>query len=131
MVPDLRATPPPGKPPLPPPPLASVEHRSNQRSRAFGMPPIGFRPIGGSLGYATLRDISCSGVGIARGGPLDLPVGTRVQLHFHVPGSEERFYRPAQVRWSRFGGMNTYVGLRFETPLPATDPVLIAMGQSG
>lgn len=127
MLPSPRITPPLVKPPLPPAPLKTTDLRATQRRRTVAFPPIGFRPLDGTLGYATLRDISCGGVSIARAGLLHLPVGTKVQLLIHLPGKQERFSLSAQVRWCRYGGRNTYLGLRFEEPLQPSHPILVAL----
>jgi hypothetical protein len=79
------------------------------------------------MSYATLRDISCSGVGIARGGQVDLPVGTTLQLLIHLPGNPERFSLSAQVCWCHYAGRNTYLGLRFAEPLEPSHPILAAL----
>jgi hypothetical protein len=105
-----------------------VEHRGELRSRTVRLPTIGFRPLGGALIHSTLRDISCSGVGLARRGRLDLPIGTRVQVYFHLQSRDLHAFRSAEVRWCRFAGFNTYIGLRFETPLAPSDPLLADYG---
>lgn len=88
------------------------------------MPSVGLTTPGASAVHATLRDISRQGAGLARRGRLDLPVGTPVRLDIPEPGSERRHLLSGQVRWCRYGGINTYLGLRFDTPLPANHPLL-------
>ena len=131
MLPDPGNTPLRAKPPLPPAPLAPADQRANPRLRTVALPPIGVRPSGVSLCFATLRDISCGGVSIARSGPLDLPVRTPVQLLIHLPGKQERFSLSAQVRWCRYGGRTTYIGLRFDEPLEPSDPLLVTLLAGG
>jgi hypothetical protein len=127
MLPNLGITPLPAKPPLPPPPLSPIDLRAYHRHRTVALPPIGFRPLNGSLSYATLRDISFGGISIARAGQLDLPIGTQVQLLIHLPGKQERISLSAKVRWCRYGGRNTYIGLGFDDPLQPTHPILVAL----
>lgn len=128
MLPNPGNTPLSAKPPLPP---APIDLRVNQRLRTVALPPISFRPSGGALSYATLRDISCGGVSIARSGPLDLPVRTKVQLLIPLPGKQERLSLSAQVRWCRYGGRTTYIGLRFDEPLEPSHPILVALLAGG
>jgi hypothetical protein len=79
------------------------------------------------MAHATLQDFSPCGAKIARRGRLLLEVGTPVLLQFHIPGTDRRRSREAEVRWVRFAGFNTYMGLRFTTPLTAEDPLLAAL----
>jgi hypothetical protein len=120
-----------GRPPPPPAPtpigLASAEHRVTPRCRLPVITPVAFNLEGGAMAHATLRDLSRFGVGLARRGRLALAAGTVVMLQFHLPGSDQRIHREAQVRWSHFAGFNTYLGLRFTKPLPAEDPLLLAL----
>ncbi len=127
MVPDPGNRPPLAKPPLPPAPLGPIDPRAHPRRRTRVPTPVGFRPAGGSLSYATLRDICRGGVGLARTGQLDLPVGTKVELLFRSPGDKEGVCLPADVRWCRYGGQTTYIGLRFEEPLELSHPILLTL----
>lgn len=95
------------------------------------MPSVGLTTPGASAVHATLRDISRQGAGLARRGRLDLAAGTPVRLDIHEPGSERRHQLAAQVRWCRFAGLNTYLGLRFDTPLRADHPLLGPLMGSG
>jgi hypothetical protein len=127
MLPNSGNQPLPAKPPLPPAPLGPIDLRACKRSRTMAMPPVGYRQPHGKMSYATLRDLSCCGVGIARGGQLDLPVGTALQLFIHLPGQEERYCLWTEVCWCHYGGSNTYLGLRFAEPLEPTHPILAAL----
>jgi hypothetical protein len=116
--------PPPTSVPSPP-----REERRARRTRTSALPMVGLSTFGGAAVHATMRDISASGAGLARRGRLDLPTGTSVQLEIHEPGSEKRHHISAKVRWSRFAGFNTYIGVRFDSPLPANHPLLqVLMG---
>jgi hypothetical protein len=88
---------------------------------------VGFRPAGGSMSYTNLRDLSRGGIGIARTGRLDLPVGSKVDLQFQRPGNQEPLSLAAEVRWCRYGGHSTYIGLRFLEPLEPSHPILVAL----
>lgn len=88
---------------------------------------MGLILAGASAVHATLRDISRQGAGLARRGRVELAAGTSVRLEIHEPGSEACHRLSAKVRWSRFAGLNTYIGLRFDTPLPANHPLLQAL----
>jgi hypothetical protein len=92
---------------------------------------VGLTAPGASAVHATLRDISSRGAGLARRGRFDLAAGTSVRLEIHEPGSERSHHLTAQVRWSRFAGINTYLGLSFDSPLPADHPLLRALTSRG
>jgi len=115
----------PSPPSSPPPPPR--DDRAIPRLRTPSLPSVGLVTPGASAVHATLRDISCRGAGLARRGRFDLAVGTSVRLEIHEPGSERSHRLTARVRWSRFAGINTYLGLCFDTPLPADHPLLRAL----
>jgi hypothetical protein len=116
-------------PSSPPPPPR--DERSTPRLRTPSLPSVGLTAPGASAVHATLRDISSRGAGLARRGRFDLAAGTSVRLEIHEPGSERSHHLTAQVRWSRFAGINTYLGLSFDSPLPADHPLLRALTSRG
>lgn len=113
--------------PATPPPPPPREERSSPRLRTPSLASVGLILAGASAVHATLRDISRQGAGLARRGRVELAAGTSVRLEIHEPGSEQCHRLSAKVRWSRFAGLNTYIGLRFDTPLPANHPLLNAL----
>ena len=60
-----------------------------------------------------LRDVSRSGACVARASKLELAPGAVVRLDVHDRQSGQSYSTRAKVRWVRFGGFNTYVGLLF------------------
>lgn len=110
--------------PTPSPPPPPRDPRLAQRLRTPSLASVGLSTAGSSAVHATLRDISSTGAGLARRGRIDLAPGTAVRLEIHHPGSEQRHHLSGRVRWSRFAGFNTYIGLRFDSPLPANHPLL-------
>lgn len=60
-----------------------------------------------------VRDVSRLGACVARASKLDLAPSAYVRLDLHDRKSGESFSTRARVRWVRFGGFNTYIGLLF------------------
>jgi hypothetical protein len=90
---------------------------SNQRRAERHLMPTG---ISASLAISPsdsvvviLRDVSRHGACVARANRLELPPGSIVRLDVHDRQSGESFSTRAKVRWVRFGGFNTYIGLLF------------------
>lgn len=77
------------------------------------MPPVNLKLAGGISTFTTMRNISRGGLCLARRGRLELNEGSEVMLEIHQPGSELRMRCRAHVRWCRYGGFNTYIGLSF------------------
>ena len=61
----------------------------------------------------TLRDVSRLGACVARASRLELAPGASVRLDLRDHQSGESLSTRAKVRWVRFGGFNTYIGLLF------------------
>jgi hypothetical protein len=105
--------------------------RGRGRLRTPSLPSVELRQGSAAPVHATLRDISSSGAGLARRGRLELAPGTVLRLLIHEPGSDRRHAFTAHVRWSRFGGVNTYLGVHFDIPLALDHPLLGALAADG
>lgn len=105
--------------------------RGRGRLRTPSLPSVELRQGSATPVHATLRDISSSGAGLARRGRLELAPGTVLRLLIHEPGTDRRHPFTVHVRWSRFGGVNTYLGVHFDRPLPPDHPLLRALSADG
>lgn len=61
----------------------------------------------------TLRDVSRHGACVARASRLAIEPGVLVRLDIRSNQTSRSVSTRASVRWVRFGGMNTYIGLQF------------------
>ena len=116
---------PPGSPGL------GRDARACRRLRTPSLPSVELSQGSATPVHATLRDISSSGAGLARRGRLELAPGTVLRLLIHEPGSDRRHAFTVHVRWSRFGGVNTYLGVHFDSPLAPDHPLLQALAADG
>ncbi len=105
----------------------SRDARDCRRLRTPSLPSVELRQGSATPVHATLRDISSSGAGLARRGRFELAPGTVLRLEIHEPGSERRHAFTVHVRWSRFGGVNTYLDVHFDVPLATDHPLLRAL----
>ncbi|MEB3254796.1 MAG: PilZ domain-containing protein, partial [Synechococcaceae cyanobacterium] len=105
--------------------------RACRRLRTPGLPSVELRLGSASPIHATLRDIATGGAGLARRGRLELAPGTAMRMEIHEPGSERRHAFTVHVRWSHFGGVNTYLGVQFDVPLPRDHRLLQALAGAG
>lgn len=90
---------------------------SNQRRAERHLMPTGISAVlalsPSETVVVTLRDVSRLGACVTRASRLELAPGAVVRLDLHDRQNGESLSTRARIRWVRFGGFNTYIGLLF------------------
>lgn|GEM_PF-4504577 len=88
-----------------------------QRKSQRVLVPVGIsatlNPTGAEAAVVTMRDISRTGACVARANRLEIAPGTMARLDVRNNQTGQSMSTRVVVRWVRFGGINTYVGLQF------------------
>lgn len=100
-------------PTKPPEPSVATTQRKSQRFFV----PVGIvatlNPTAAEASVVTLRDVSRTGACVVRASRLPIEPGAMARLDVRNNQTGAAMSARVVVRWVRYGGMNTYVGLQF------------------